>query len=309
MLTPARSLFGLVAVFALMAGCDDGSSGPTERGSSRILLTDDPFPYHRVSRVDLYIVSVSASLSPDTLSPGGAFVTVATPNRRINLLALQGGLTDELGQVTLAPGAVKAVRMVIDTDSSSITLTNGQVLTSSSTPGIDWQSSAGRPVLNALIHEQILVPDSGAEIVLVYDVGEAFIPPQVLDSTSTDSGFIFSPVLRAADGLRTGSIAGTVVAGGGGAPVANASLQLFLGVPGTPENTWPRFGTARSDATGAFRFAFVTPSSHWSTGVFAGSVYIVTADPPPGGGLSRSAVDSITVVAGQEAAVGAIALP
>jgi len=34
--------------------------------------------------------------------------------------------------------------MVIDTDSSSITLKDGRVLTGRSTPGIQWQSSAGR---------------------------------------------------------------------------------------------------------------------------------------------------------------------
>ncbi|HXW97874.1 MAG TPA: DUF4382 domain-containing protein, partial [Gemmatimonadales bacterium] len=293
-----RHLLSVIPLLVLGAACQDHSSGPTERGTSRVLLTDDPFPYYRVATVDLYVVSVSASLAPDTTASGGAFVTVATPDRRINLLALQGGVTDELGRVTLPSGAVKAVRLVIDTDSSSITLANGQVLTSTSTPGIDWQSSAGRPVLNALIQDQILVPDSGGQIVMVYDVGEAFIPPQVINPASTDSGFIFSPVLRAADGQRTGAISGTVVASGTGVPVANASLQLFLGKVGTPENTWPRFGTARTDSSGAFRFAFVTPSSHWATGVFAGSVYIVTADPPPGTGLTRTTVDSIVVTAG-----------
>lgn len=305
-----KRLLPILAALAAIAACSDNSStGPAPRGSSRVLLTDDPFPYHRVARVDLYVVSVAVSTSPDTSAAGGAFVTVATPNRRINLLALQGGATDLLGQADLPVGVVQAVRMTLDTDSSSITLTNGQVLTGSSTPGIAWQSSAGRPVLNALIHDQITVPDSGAEIVIVYDVGEAFIPPQVLDSTSTDSGFIFSPVLRAADGHRTGTISGTVVAAGGGAPVVNASLQLFLGTPGTPLNTWPRFGTARTDSTGAFAFAYVTPSSHWSTGIYANAVYIVTADPPPGSGLGSVEVDSITVVAGQTAAVGALALP
>ncbi len=305
----SKRLWPILALLAVTAACSDHSTDPGHGGSSRVLLTDDPFPYHRVARVDLYVVSVAVSLSPDTSAAGGAFVTVATPNRRINLLALQGGATDLLGTADLPVGVVKAVRMTLDTDSSSLTLSNGQVLTGSSTPGIAWQSSAGRPVLNALIHDQITVPDSGAEIVIVYDVGQAFFPTQVFDSTSTDSGFIFSPVLQATDGRRTGAISGTVVSAGGGAPVASASLQLFLGTPGTPQNTWPRFGTARTDSSGAFRFAYVTPSSHWSTGVFADAVYIVTADPPPGSGLGAAEVDSITVVAGQDTPVGAVALP
>src|SRR5207248_51777 len=135
-----------------------GSEGP----ATRTLLTDAPFPYDRIARVDLFVVSVSGSLSPDTgATAGGNFVTLASPNRRINVLALQGGATDELGTTALATGAITAVRMVIDTDSSSITLKNGAVLTGRSTPGIHWQSSAGRPTLDALIHEQIRVPNTG----------------------------------------------------------------------------------------------------------------------------------------------------
>jgi hypothetical protein len=78
-----------------------------------------------------------------TRVPAGNFVTLATPRRRINLLALQNGVTDELGSVNLPAGAITSVRMMIDTDSSSITLKNGTVLTGKSSPGIAWQSSAG----------------------------------------------------------------------------------------------------------------------------------------------------------------------
>ena len=201
--------FNLALLAVLAAACTSDPAAPGGGHSSRTLLTDDPFPFDRVARVDLYVVSVSASLNPDTGSANG-FITLATPKRRIDLLALQGGITDELGTVTLPSGAITAVRLVIDTDSSTITLKNGAVLTSTSTPGIYWQSGAGRPVLNALIQEQIAVPDTGAVVVIDYDVGKAFIPPQVIDPSSTDSGFIFSPVLRAADAARTGSLAGTV---------------------------------------------------------------------------------------------------
>jgi hypothetical protein len=220
-------------------------------------------------------------------------------------------VTDELGVATLPSGAITAVRMVIDTDSSSITLRNGQVLTGNSNPRIQWQSSAGRPVLNALIHEQIRVPKAGATIVIDYDVGKAFIPPQEINPTSTDSGFIFSPVIRAADAARTGSIAGVVRARNAtGAPVANASLRLYLGNPATPENTWSVLGTAKTDANGAFKFSYVTQSSYWAgLPAQAGKSYIVAVDPPPGLGLGRMLRSNLSVVALTETAVGTVALP
>jgi hypothetical protein len=301
-----------LALCCTMASCAHYDTLPVrvEPGTTRTVLTDDPFPYSRVASVDLFVVSVSASVSADT-GASGSFVTLATPNRRINLLGLQNGITEELGTAALPKGAITAVRLVIDTDLSSITLKSGAVLTGRSTPGIHWQSSAGRPVLNALLHENILVPDTGAVVVVDYDVGQAFIAPQEIDPTSTDSGFIFSPVLRATDAARTGSIAGAVRAHtAGGAAVEDASLRLYLGTMATPQNTWTVLATAKTDVTGAFRFAYVTRSSYWSAmAAQAGKSYIVAVDPPAGSGLGRMVVPNLTVTPGTELPLGTLVLP
>ena len=300
----------VTALALATATCKNSNGVDIGDGVTRTLLTDAPFPYDRVARVDLYIVSVAASLKADT-SSAGSFVTLASPNRRINVLALQNGLTEQLGQVTLPTGAINAVRMVIDTDSSSITLRNGSVLTGRSTPGIQWQSSAGRPVLNALIHEQIQVPRVGATVIIDFDVGKAFIPPQEIEPASTDSGFIFSPVLRAADAARTGFISGIARAKTiNGAGVANASVRLYLERPGSPENTWPVIGTTKTDAIGAFRFSFVTQTSFWNTlSSQQGGKYAIAIDPPSGAGLGRAVVQNLTVNAQSETGTGTIILP
>jgi hypothetical protein len=304
---PRLRLLSYALVLAALVACGDSTpqdAGGT--GSTRVLLSDAPFPFDRVARVDLYIVSVSGSLSADTSA--GTFVTLAAPHRGINLLALQNGAFDELGRLDLPSGIITAVRLVIDTDSSSITLKDGRVLTGASSPGIAWQSSAGRPTLNALIQEQILVPDSGGTVAIDFDVGKAFIPPQELDPTSTDEGFVFSPVLRAADGTRTGSIIGEVSSGG--QPVTDASLRLYLGNPADPENTWSVLGTAHTSTTGRFAFSFVTRSDYWS-GVPAqqSSKYIVAVDPPSALGVGRVLVPDVAVAAGQATDLGTIPLP
>ena len=303
-----RSVQLLIVMLGSLTACSDsGGPGISAEGTTRILLTDAPFPFDRVQRVDVHVVSVSGSLTPDT-SAAGSFMTLAAPDRTINLLALQRGVTDELGELDLPDGVITAVRLVIDTDQSSITLDDGTVLTGSSTPGIAWQSSAGRPVLNALIHEQIDVPDSGGTVVIDFDVGKAFLTPQELDPASTDEGFIFSPVLRAADGTKTGSIVGVVRVET--APVANASLRLYLGDPAGPENTWSVLGTAGSDATGAFEFSFVTRSAHWTqVPAQVDSRYIIAVDPPQGLAAERVLVPDVTVTAGQETDLGVIVLP
>jgi Domain of unknown function (DUF4382) len=301
----------LVATALGLVACGGDSQPAAAAGASRVLLTDGPFPFDRIARVDLYVVSLSASLNSDTsATAGGDFVTLVAPHRLINVLALQNGITDELGTVTLPHGAITAVRLIIATDSSSITLKDGRVLTGTSNPGIHWQSSAGRPVLNALITEQIVVRDTGAVIVVDYDVGQAFIRPQDVDPASTDSGFIFSPVLRATDATRSGSIAGTVRAHNvTGTPVVDASLRLYLGDPGMPENTWSTLATAKTDANGAFRFAYVTRSSYWAGTAMADRSYIVAVDPPTSSSLGRTLVPGVQVTTGAETAIGTTVLP
>jgi hypothetical protein len=306
-----RTAVAAIALVLPGLSCDTyvGTSGQT--AVTRTFLMDSPFPYHRVARVDLYVVSVSGSLVPDTSAGSTSFVTLAEPHRLINVLALQNGLADELGNASLPTGEITAVRMVIDTDSSSMTLTDGRKLTSTSSPGIDWQLSAGRPVLNALINEEIGVGLTGGIVVIDYDVGQGFIPKQELDPVSTDSGFIFSPVLRAADANRSGWITGTVRAKvAGGTPVSNASLRLYLGTPGTDENTWIMLGTAKTDGAGVFRFSMVTRSAWWAQNpIHAGKTYIVSADAPPSANLGRSLVTNLTVVPAAGTETGTIVLP
>src|SRR5512141_1564037 len=127
-----RSIRPVVLALALtLPGCADHSPARnTTAGATHILLTDDPpFPYYALERVDLHIVSVMGSLGTDTGAGSGGWITLASPNRTINVLALQNGLTEELGALQLPTGTITALRMVIDTMQSSITLKDGRVLT------------------------------------------------------------------------------------------------------------------------------------------------------------------------------------
>ena len=130
----------LVVVFSafVLAACSESTTEPPDdtidlpgdtitaptAGMTAVYLTDGPFPYDRVERVDLYVVSISASLTADTGGVGGDttgsnFTMVAEPNRRYNIFELQNGTTAALGDGELPAGLYRAVRMVLDTDSSS----------------------------------------------------------------------------------------------------------------------------------------------------------------------------------------------
>ena len=296
----------LCAALALAVACGDGASEPrfSGGGPTTFRLTDAPFPYDKVSRVDIYVVKLQASWAGDTSAAAtNDFVTVAEVNRKINVLALEGGLTDLLGTANIPQGAIKAVRMIIDTDQSSITMKTGEVLTGSSTPGIAWQSSAGIATLNAEVADHIPVPEGGTEVVVDFDIGRSFIDPAEVSPPCGCAGFIFSPQgLRAAQASRTGTVTGTVKYSGVTAGQPDATVELKLGNPSSPSYTWSTVSTTRTDAAGNFRFAYVTRSSFWSQ---AGWTYMVVAHHA----AAHATITNVLVSPGTDTAVGIVSLP
>jgi hypothetical protein len=242
------------------AACANEIAYPTTENLTTIEITDAPFPYDSVARVDLYIVSIAVRLDPDT-SPGATgWITVAEPNRRYDLIALANGVTDTLGGAIVPPGDYKAVRMAIDTDSSSITALTGQPLP------VDWQSSAGRPTLYALVEYPIGVPETGAGIVIDFDVGRSFLCDAPCHS------FVFSPVFRAVDRTATGAVSGEVrgdTLAEYPAPIGGVTVTVYSGDIAQPDGTWWVRATGRTDATGHFHIAYLPPGA-----------YILRADAP-----------------------------
>jgi len=297
------------ALLAVVIACSE-STPPDEQftggGPTTFRLVDAPFPYDNVSRVDIFVVKVQASWAGDTsAAASGDFVTVADVNRKINLLALDGGLSDVLGTANIPKGAIKAIRLIIDTDQSSITMKDNSVRTGSSNPGIAWQSSAGISMLNATGEDNIDVPDQGTDVVIDFDVGKAFLDPSDVTPPCGCQGFIFSPVLRAAQVSRTGSISGTARAGSASGPVAaNGTVELKIGNPSNPSYTWSTISTTKTDANGAFKFAFVTQSGFYTkTDPSRSYLVVVTA------GSGQSGPKTVTVIAGADNPAGLVVVP
>jgi hypothetical protein len=244
----------LATSFAVLLGgaCyEDDGSGP--RGGprvARVLLTDAPFPYDSVASVDVHIVSVAASTDPDT-SGGVDWETIAEPKRRFDLLSLQQGTTALLGEGELAGQLYRAVRVVIDADSSSVRWNNGS-LASVTWP---WPGN-GLVTMYALVAEPLaLFSDAdNVEIVIDWDVGRSFL----YDYYGTGE-FTVLPWLRAVHAAFTGTIAGTVTSSYTGAPqpIKNANVTVYNGDPNQPPGTWWVVVTGRSDAQGRYRVAFV----------------------------------------------------
>jgi len=274
----SRLTLTLLAVATIAVACyTDDASGPVTAGvkpMAKVLITDAPFPFDTVQSVDVYVISVAVSTQPDT---GGSadsmsWVTVTEPHRQINLLELQQGDTALLGAGEVTAGQYRAVRMIINGDSSSIRFKDGSAAL------VHW-GGAGEQAIHAFVEAAVDVPQQGAEIVIDFDVGRSFHYNDL-----GDGGFNFLPWIRAVNRAATGDIAGTVQrdsSAGTPGPVARATVSAWGGGP----SNWYIYSTGVTDAAGRYRLAYLLPGT-----------YIVGVDPPASASSLGSTLDSNVAV-------------
>src|SRR5436190_2456433 len=282
-LTMSRLSLALLAVASIAAACyQDDTSAPnrsTRKPMAKVFLTDDPFPFDSVQSVKVYIVSIAVSTHPDTGTSADnmQWDTVAAPHRQVDLLTLQQGLTDSLGVGTVRADQYKAVLVTINVDSSAgIRFKNGSAAV------VRWNGS-GQESYGSFVEAPINVPDTGAVIVIDFDVGRSFAYNQL-----GDGAFDFFASIRAVNIGATGSISATVThdtSAGPVGPVANATVSAWGGGP----SNWYILSTGKTDAAGHYRLAYLLPGT-----------YIVGVEPPSGSNFSSALDSNVAVNRGAE---------
>lgn len=278
-----RRLTGLAAATLAFSACSDSSG--SSMGTLTVRLTDAPFPFSEVARVDVYVVRVEARNVEPTAdeaedeSNRGGWTTIATPDASFNLLDLAGGVTTNLGAATLATGTYNGFRLILDTDRSTITLEDG------STPPIHWPS-AGQSGIKIKLDKPIELTEDGSVMTLDFDIGRSF----VLRGNRAANGFNFKPVIRAVAQDITGTVTGSVRASTAtGAGVADATVEvLTAGSLLADDDPAHIVQTTATDANGDFRFAFLLPGT-----------YVLRATPPAASGFKPALLPGgLTITSG-----------
>ena len=249
-----RTLVMLVGLVA-GSGCYKDALAPmADLAPARVLLTDSPFPFSLVDRVEVYVSQIAASMAADTLPEAQRWVIIAEPRRRFEFLALQQGDTALAGEGQLPLGAYQAVRMTVNGDSSDVVLHDGR------TARVRWPA-AGELVLPAVVEQPIVVSDAGASIVLDFDVGRSF--GYNLDPLFD---FVFAPVLRAVRADSTGWLTGTVRGDSDGdgvpQPIADAIVTVYRGNALATSASWWVVATGRTQADGDYTVAYLPPGAY-----------------------------------------------
>ena len=113
-------LAALVAV-SMTAACGgyDSMNAPDGMGTVLVQLTDAPFPFDSVAKVEVHLVRVDARIADadDAAADAnvndnsqGGWVEIARPDKVVELLALQGGKLASLGSTQVAVGTYRGLR-------------------------------------------------------------------------------------------------------------------------------------------------------------------------------------------------------
>ena len=120
-----HSGLALMAAAAVgLAACDSSETGPsgtTGQGKTAVFLTDAPFPFDRIARVDIHVTEIGLSPQADTSQGPPAWITVAEPDRTFNLLDLQNGTTALLGEADQkVTDAIDKLQQEVDDDEGAL---------------------------------------------------------------------------------------------------------------------------------------------------------------------------------------------
>ena len=255
-------------------------TGTDATPNTPVLLTDSPFPYDEIERVDMYIERIQVTGSPD--SSAAYWATVAEPRQTINLLDLQSGTTLLLGTMQLNAYEVSQVRVVINTTLSSLHRADGSVVP------VNWGVN-GEMTIHAMVEATWadFVPGTQQHrLVIDFDVGRSFV--------EHGGQLSFVPWIRALDDAGASVVSGTVTADPDGdgqfSPLARAAVTVLHGSARESPASWYKVATGRTDALGRYRVAFILPGE-----------YVVRVEPL--GAPAVGCLDSLGIMVGSDITV------
>lgn len=245
-----------VAFAAALVACSDSDGS----GKLTVQMTDAPFPYSEVSAVNVFVVRIDARTAEATaaqsadVSTTSGWTTIATPNRVINLLSLQGGVTTNLGTSDLSTGTYNGFRLVIDPAQSGVTLKSGAAAS------IDFPSAA-QSGIKINLDEPIEVTEDSSVMILDFDVGKSFV---MKGNSISQNGLAFKPVIRAVASELTGAVSGTVRADSPtGTTMADVTVEVLkAGTLISSTDTEAVVSTTKTDANGNFTIKWLLPGTY-----------------------------------------------
>ena len=162
-------LWLMASLLALLAAGCGGGSGPVAPGTLGVSLTDAPACGFDAVNVTVSRVRVHQSSSASDTDAGWNEIQV---NRKINLLGLNNGVLEELGQTPLAPGHYTQLRLVLDSN-AAVALANSVVPTGGVETALVTPSAVQSGI--KLVNEFDVVAGQRVDLVLDFDACKSVV--------------------------------------------------------------------------------------------------------------------------------------
>ena len=173
---------------------------PMNNGRLVIKVTDDPFDISNIESATLTINKVEIKKVGDGISDGSPWVILSEDAVTLDLLELRNGVTETLIDMEVPAGAYDMIRLYVD--EAGLTVKEIETPFSVKVPS---GSQTG-----IKIHVDPSLEVSGAlteELLLDIDLSRSFV---LRGNMNNNNGFIFKPVIRAANMTTAGRIEGMV---------------------------------------------------------------------------------------------------
>jgi hypothetical protein len=233
----------LIAALALVAGaCNDIKNGDN---TGRIVLkvTDAPFDISNIESALVTITKVELRKAGDGISDGNPFITLSEDTVTLDLIDLRNGITETLLDMEIPTGTYDLLRLYVD--EAGLKEKDYEGIYSVKVP------SGTQTGIKVFFRPALEVSEGNLEEVLLdIDLSRSFI---LRGNPVHNNGFIFKPVIRAANMATAGSVRGMVT--------DTAGVKIKEATVWVEKDTV--FATAIADTTGYYAILGV-PAGTWS---------------------------------------------
>ena len=237
-----KAILLLTAALILIAGACNEIRNGNDTGRVILKVTDAPFDISNIESALVTITKVELKKEGDGISDGYQYITLSEDTVTLDLIDLRNGVTETLLDMEIPAGRYDMVRLYIY--EAGLKLKDSELIHRLKVPG---GSQSGikvflRPVLE-------VAEGSLEEILLDIDLSRSFI---LRGNPAHNNGFIFKPVVRAANMAKAGCIRG-VVTDTEGTEISGASVWIeqdtvtattftdtrgFYAIIGVPTGIW-----------------------------------------------------------------------
>lgn len=234
-------LLGVLALLFVQCTQDENASDQT--GRLTISVTDDPFPVDLIAEANVTFTKLEARRTDgvDTFP----YVTLYEGEKRVNLLALTNGISEELASVEVPVGTYDLLRIYVD--DPEVILTDGETYQM-------MVPSGAQSGIKAFITPSVEVASElSAELLLDVDLSRSFVVKGNPNTPAGIKGFNFKPTLKVVNNSIAGRIAGEV-------RDTNAVLLEDVTISAYSADTLTT--TSFTDANGAYTLAGLLPGAY-----------------------------------------------